>query len=659
MIDLARAFCSDQAIAERQEWLVTNGRGGFACGTVAGLLTRRYHGLLIAALDPPLGRTLLVAALDEAARYDEASYALGAHRWHDGSIAPHGFVHLDGFRLDGTVPVWTYACGDALLEKRVWMEHGAPTTYVRYTLRRARAPLTLEAKALVNYRTFHGTTRAGDWPMDVTPVDHGVRVTAFDGATPYALQSATADVVPSHTWYRDVLLQREAERGLDAQDDHLHAATLHATLKPGASCTLVLSTEADALLDGQAALQRQHNREQALLDRAAVDPADAATRQLVLAADAFIVERPTPAVDDGHSVIAGYPWFGDWGRDTMIALPGLTLATGRPGVAARILRTFARFVDGGMLPNRFPDAGDAPEYNTVDATLWFFEAIRAYHAATTDEALLADLFPTLASIMEAHRRGTRHGIRVDPADGLLRAGAPGVQLTWMDAKVDDWVVTPRIGKPVEVNALWYHALRCMTDFARVLDADPAPYADAADRAEAHFDRFWQPERGYLFDVVDGPEGDDARLRPNQLLAASLEHSPLPADRQRAVVDACTRDLLTPHGLRSLAPHAPDYHGRYTGDRRARDGAYHQGTVWSWLIGPFVAAHLRVYDDPALARTYLDPLLRHLSDHGLGSISEIFDGDAPFTPRGCFAQAWGVAQLLEALQRVEAAPPSAL
>ena len=649
MIDQARYLSGNRSVAERQEWLVTNGRGGFACGTVAGLLTRCYHGLLIAALNPPIGRTLLVAALDETARYDGTVYPLAAHRWADGTVAPTGFVHLDRFHLEGTVPVWTYACGDALLEKRIWMEHGASTTYVRYTLRRARCPISLEAKALVNYRGFHGTTQAGGWQMNVSSVDHGVRITAFEGATPYVLRSAAGDVEPAHAWYRDFFLQVEAARGLDAVDDHLHAATLHATLAPGTSCTLVLSTAADASLDGQAALQRQHHREQALLDRAAVDTTDAAPRQLVLAADQFLVERPTPAVEDGHSIIAGYPWFGDWGRDTMIALPGLTLTTGRPEVAATILRTYGQYVDQGMIPNRFPDAADMPEYNTVDATLWYVEATRAYVDATGDVDLLRDLLPVLTKIFDWHEKGTRYGIQVDPDDGLLRAGAPGVQLTWMDAKVGDWVVTPRIGKPVEVNALWYHALRCMAAFARSLDADPAPYAEAAGRVDGHFDRFWQSDREHLFDVIDGPDGDDDRLRPNQLLAVSLKHSPLPADRQRAVVDACARHLVTPHGLRSLFPEHPDYVGTYGGSREARDGAYHQGTVWSWLIGPFVAAHLRVHGDPALARTYLDPLLRHLGDHGLGSISEIFDGDAPFTPRGCFAQAWGVAQLLEAWQ----------
>jgi predicted glycogen debranching enzyme len=370
-------------------------------------------------------------------------------------------------------------------------------------------------------------------------------------------------------------------------------------------------------------------------------------QHLARAADSFVVDRPTADVPDGTSIIAGYPWFGDWGRDTMIALPGLTLATGRPGVAEKILRTYGQYVDQGMIPNRFPGAGEAPEYNTVDATLWYVEALRAYVDATGDTDLLRDLFPVLEEIVQWHEDGTRYGIQVDASDGLLRAGEPGLQLTWMDAKVGTRVVTPRTGKPVEVNALWYNALRSLQSFAEALDETAEPFAERADQVADHFDRFWDPEREHLRDVIDGPDGDDPSLRPNQIFAVSLPHSPLSATRQEAVVEACAAHLYTPHGLRSLAPNDADYEGTYIGDREARDEAYHQGTVWSWLLGPFVKAHLRVHDDPEQARSFLAPLRRHLAGHGVGHISEIFDGDAPFPPRGAPAQAWGVAQLLEA------------
>jgi predicted glycogen debranching enzyme len=666
MIDFGRDRTSDLSVSENREWLVTNGNGGYAAGTVAGPQARCYHGLLVAALAPPLGRTLLVAGLDETVTYDDSAYDLAAHRWAPDTVDPRGFVHLDRFHLEGTVPVWTYALGDALLEKRVWMEPGENTTYVRYTLRRARAPVTLRAKALVNHRSHHATTQADGWTMDVSSVDDGLRperseevvsglrVDAYDGAAPIFLRSTDAAMAPEHTWYRDFYLRTEAARGLGHREDHLHAATAEGSLEPGDSLTITASVEPDASLDGAEALDRRRARDNRLVAQADLEDAPTDVQHLARAADQFVVDRTTEDVPDGKSIIAGYPWFGDWGRDTMIALPGLTLTTGRPEVAEKILRTYGRYVDRGMTPNRFPGAGEEPEYNTVDATLWYVEAIRAYVEATGDTDLLDDLFPVLEEIVQWHDDGTRYGIQVDPDDGLLRAGEPGVQLTWMDAKVGDWVVTPRIGKPVEINALWYNALRALAGFAERLDADPVPFAERADRVAAQFDRFWDAEREHLRDVIDGPDGDDPSLRPNQIFAVSLPHSPLTPEQQRLVVEACAAHLYTPHGLRSLAPHESDYTGTYEGGREQRDGAYHQGTVWSWLLGPFVKAHLRVHDDPETARSYLIPLRRHLAGHGVGNVSEIFDGDAPFTPRGTPAQAWGVAELLNGWAAIQAA-----
>jgi predicted glycogen debranching enzyme len=347
------------------------------------------------------------------------------------------------------------------------------------------------------------------------------------------------------------------------------------------------------------------------------------------------------------SVIAGYPWFADWGRDTMIALPGLLLATGRPEVAAGVLRTYARLVDQGMLPNRFPDAGEAPEYNTVDAALWFFEAVRQYYATTHDLSLVREIFPALAQIIDGYTHGTRYNIHVDPADGLVYAGEPGVQLTWMDSKIADWVVTPRMGKPVEINALWLNALATQTRLADALGGSAAPYEELAAKARLGFGRFWNHDANCCFDVIDGPGGNDAALRPNQLFAVSLEESPLTTEQQRAVVDICARELLTSFGLRSLAPEDRQYRGHYSGDARQRDSAYHQGTVWGWLIGPFIHAFLRVTRDPEQAASFLAPFENHLKIHGLGTASEIFDGNPPFAPQGCFAQAWTVAEILRA------------
>ncbi len=654
LIHFGREVCGDLDASEKREWLVTNGIGGFASGTVAGTLARRYHGMLIAALNPPVGRTLLVAKLDETVEYDGREYPLAANRWGGGAVDPQGYRLLESFRLEGSVPVWTYAFGDALLEKRVWMQQGSNTTYVRYDLVRGGRAAQIACKALVNYRDYHSTTHAGDWRMDVQPVENGLRVRAYDGAAPIYLLSSTAAGEAAHNWHHNYDLITARYRGLDDREDHLHAATFRATLQAGDSVTIVCTTEAGAQLDGDAALGRQREHEAAVLTSyGAESESPAWIRQLVLAADQFIAQRPLADDADALTVIAGYHWFSDWGRDTMIALPGLTLSTGRPAVAAKILRTFARFVDRGMLPNVFPDAGATPEYNTVDATLWFFEAVRLYDEAhgARDPQLLRDLYPVLAEVVDWHLRGTRYGISVDPTDGLLRAGEPGVQLTWMDAKVDGIVVTPRIGKPVEVNALWHNALVTMAQFARKLKKNGTDYQFLARRARDNFQRFWYEKGGYCYDVIDAPEGNDATLRPNQIFAVSLPHSPLSEEQQAAVVDVCARRLLTSAGLRSLAADHPDFRGHYGGTPHDRDFAYHQGTVWAWLLGPFVQAHLRVHKDAELAASFLAPVADHLKIHGLGSVSEIFDGDAPFTPRGCIAQAWSVAEVLRAWQLI--------
>jgi predicted glycogen debranching enzyme len=653
-----REICGDLRVAESREWLCTNGIGGFASGTAAGVLTRRYHGLLVAALEPPLGRTLVVAKLDDHVEYGGVRRPLFANRWADGSVDPRGCDHLEEFHLEGTTPVWTYAVADARIEKRVFMEPGANTTYVRYALVRAAEPVTLELTVLVNYRDYHGTTRGGEWRMAVESIPGGLRVVAFEGARPVVVLAEGAGTALAHTWYRGFRLLAEEARGLDGHEDHLHAATLKMRLAPGEARSVVCSVEGAPSTDGEAAWARRQRYEAELLsgwDRAR--PAARTTptwiRHLVLAADQFVVRRPLPDDPEGMSIIAGYHWFGDWGRDTMIGLPGLLLETGRPEVARRILSTFARFVDRGMLPNRFPDAGETPEYNTADATLWYVEAIRAYHVATGDDTLLRNLYPALADIMRWHRHGTRYGIVEDPSDGLLRAGAPGVQLTWMDAKIGDWVVTPRTGKAVEVNALWYNALRAMEGFAHRLGQPTDGWSKLAQRVGAGFGRFWNPEVGHCYDVIDGPTGDDAALRPNQILAVSLAESPLGPAQQRQVVDACARHLLTSFGLRSLSPGHPQYRGGYGGGPRERDAAYHQGPAWAWLLGPFALAHLRVHGDPAAARSFLEPLAHHLGEYGVGSIAEIFEGDAPHCPRGCIAQAWSVAETLRAWVAIEA------
>ncbi len=614
----------------------------------------------MAALKPPLDRRLLFTKLDETAQYDGETFDLSANRWVDRTIDPNGYCHIENFYLDGAMPVWNFVFADALLEKRIWMQQGANTTYIRFGLSRGLHPVQLAFKALVNDRDHHGETRFGE-PLMVEPSKYGVKIVAHESAVPFYLLSDKAEAQPRNEWYFDYSLAMEQYRGFRGLEDHFFAVEFNVALQPGESVTLIGSTEANPSLDSDSALAERKQYEADIITKAGSTFEDAPPeiKHLLLAADQFIVKREVEGEADGRSVIAGYHWFGDWGRDTMISLPGLTITTGRPEIARSILRTFARYVDQGMLPNRFPDAGETPEYNTVDATLWYFEAIRAYHAATNDDALLKELFPVLKDIIDWHMRGTRYQIHVDPADSLLYAGEPGVQLTWMDAKVGDWVVTPRIGKPVEINALWVHALSLMAAFAKQLGESAMLYTDAAQKARKNFSRFWNEETGYCFDVIDGPNGNEAYLRPNQLFAVSLpagdEAEPALFDdaKQKAIVDACTRHLLTSHGLRSLAPFNRPYVGHYGGDQQQRDGAYHQGTVWGWLIGPFIGASLKVGNDAEVTRSYIQPLFDHLSAHGLGSISEIFDGDAPFIPRGCIAQAWSVAEVLRAWQATKA------
>jgi predicted glycogen debranching enzyme len=652
-VQFGREICGDLAAAESREWLVTNGIGGYASGTVAGSQTRRYHGLLVAALQPPVGRTQLVSAIDEIVHYEGGDFSLATHRWASGAVDPQGLLLLEDFHLAGSMPVWTYALADALLEKRVWMRQGENTIYIQYTLVRGSSALEMELKAQVNYRDFHSLTHAGDWRMNIAPIEKGVKVLAFDGAIPFYLKSSAATCEPRHEWYLGCFLGEETARGLSDREDRLFAALFRTKLQIGSSVVFVATTEVNASLDGETARAERANYEVKLFqdwqakNEALAEEAPSWLWQLILAADQFIVKRRLPEEPDGRSIIAGYHWFGDWGRDTMIALPGLTLATGRAEVAKQILLAFSRYVDGGMLPNNFPDAGGKPEYNTVDAALWYFESIRQYFEATQDAVTLQKLFPVLVGMIDAHIAGTRYNIHADSADGLLYAGAPGVQVTWMDAKIGDWVVTPRTGKPVEINALWINALETMAGFARLLAKPGDTYEKVAAKATKSFQRFWNADRGCCFDVIDAPGGNDAVLRPNQIFAVSLPLSPLTPEQQKAVVDVCARQLLTSYGLRSLAPGEAGYTGHYGGSPRDRDAAYHQGTVWSWLLGPFALAHYRVYHDREAALRFLEPLGRQIYASGLGTLSEIFDGDAPFTPRGCIAQSWTVAEVLRA------------
>jgi predicted glycogen debranching enzyme len=640
MVSFGRDITSDFSRATRREWLVTDGVGGWASGTVSGANTRRYHGLFVPALAPPLGRTVLVTKFNEWATVGSDRYPLSSNEYADGTIAPEGFLHVESFRLEQGLPVWIYELDDVQIEKRVWLAQGRPGACVGYRYLRGTRPVTLEITPMVTARDSHAETRGGGWAPEVRPADGGIRVRAHDHEFWITLAGAFE---ASGCWHWGIKHRVETERGLPDREDQFAAGTFRIRLDPKTTSEVI----AAMTLDGVATPSRfpsDSGRREADGDRPEW------IRQLGRAAGQFLVRRGS-----GTTVMAGYHWFEDWGRDTMISLPGLCLATGRFAEAASILRTWASLVSDGLLPNRIPDGSLRPDYNTADATLWYLHAIDRYAAVTEDWTLVRDLWPVLEEIVGRHLRGTRYGIHMDQQDGLLAAGEPGVAVTWMDAKIGDWVVTPRIGKPVEINALWVNALRVMDQFAQRLRVAPAhDYSLLAKRAAGSFDRYWNPATGCLYDVLDGPAGDDPAIRPNQLLAVSLPHAPVEADspRAKAVVDVCARHLLTSYGLRSLSQADPAYIGTYDGDWRARDGAYHQGTVWAWLIGPFVDAHLRVYREPALARSFLLPFEQHLAEYGLGSIAEIFDGDPPHHPRGCIAQAWSVAEVLRAWMSLE-------
>jgi len=658
-IRFGREVVSQLAISEQLEWLVTNGIGGYGSGTVAGTISRGYHGLLVAAVQPPVDRRIMLVKLDETISLAGQTFDLATNRWASGAVAPNGCLNLESFTLDGSVPVWRYACADIVLDKRIWMRANANTTYVSYRLVAAPGPVELTLRAIVDNRVFHNTGQVA-WPVTVTPVPGGLRVdSGIPGSAVLTMLADTGTAEAAAERYEGYLLPAEAARGLNDVDTHVHAGTFTATLEVGQTLTFLGSAEDQPAIEADQLAARQAQDAQLLEAWQASRPPGAGVAppwvaRLVLAADQFVVARATPDQPDGRSVIAGYHWFEDWGRDTMISLPGLTLATGRPQIAAGVLRAFAQFVDQGMLPNRFPDAGTSPAYNTIDATLWYFQAIRGYLEATGDDGLLRGLWPTLQSIVDWHLKGTRYNIKVDPADGLLAGGQPGVQLTWMDAIVGDHVITPRIGKPIEVNALWYNALRAMALFGARLGEPVDDYVRQAEAAAAGFARFWNPATGYCYDVLDGPSGNEANLRPNQLIAISLPEPLLDAAQQQAVLATCLHALLSSRGLRSLAPNDPGYVGSYAGDQSHRDGAYHQGTVWGWLIGPLVAAHLRVHGDADAALGLLAPFGDHLAAAGLGTVSEIFDGNAPFTPQGCIAQAWSVGEALRAYGLIEQA-----
>jgi predicted glycogen debranching enzyme len=615
-----RQLCGDLAAGSAREWLVADGLGGFAMGTAGGLRTRRYHGLLVVATRRPGGRMLGLAALDPVLAIGDARVRLAVHEWADGSIDPRGNMELASFELADGVPRWRWEVGDTILERELAGFHGRPAVAVVHRLVRGGAPVRLELSALATWRDAHGE-RFADGSPSVEAVADGF---VFEGA----YRVAGPGFVPAGEWYRGVRYREEAARGLDDREDLWHGGTFAADLGPGETLTVTAwaGDLAAALPPGPEIVAAARSRARALAGQArAGDEVDVT---LALAADQLIVEGPT--------VVAGYPWFGDWSRDTMTSYEGLFLETGRADEGRRLLVRNAATLSEGMLANT-ADTGTL-EYNTADGTLWFLHAVGRHVERTGDVELAAELAPQLLEVVDAHVRGTRYGIAVDPADGLLSQGAGEVALTWMDARIGGVPVTPRAGKAVEINALWINGLATLAGLLERVGRDAAAVRAHEQRARASFAPAFLRD-GRCLDLVGDP-----RLRPNQLLAVSLPHAPL---AERSVVEACA-PLLTSIGLRSLDPADPGYLGAHRGGPAERDRAYHQGTVWPWLIGPYVEAALKT---GVPVDGVLDGLEAHLGEWGLGSVSETADGDAPHGATGCPFQAWSVAELLRARRLV--------
>ena len=653
-----------------REWLITNALGGYASGTIGGANTRRFHGFLIAALPAPLGRTMMFNHLEEVLEGDGICWRLSGDEHGGREVAFPEDGILEEFTIENGKPVWRFSMNGIRLEKRVLMPHLQNTSYIVYRLLEGPAGLRLRLRPSLHFRPHEGLVAepiSNKWQVSI--VEGGCGIDLTDGEDYPALRllafGARATIQQDPRTFEHVLYRIEKSRGYEHEGGLWSPGVIQVDLKLGEECGVVASVERWEVIKALPYAEACAAEDARIAHLPTISKqTDPFAQSLVIAADQFVINPATRVADEARvrasgdeprTIIAGYHWFTDWGRDTMISLEGLTLSTGRFREAGNILRTFASYIRDGLIPNMFPEGKHAGLYHTADATMWFFHAVWRYLAATNDRETIRTLIPKLLDIIDHHIRGTLFNIHVDPADGLLSQGADGYQLTWMDAKVGDWVVTPRRGKAVEINALWYNALRVLEQLLieEKDDANARRMDEHASRARKSFnERFWYDEGQYLYDVVDA---NDAALRPNQIFALSLDFPVLDESRWHRIVDVVENELLTPVGLRSLSRENADYKAAYDGDLRARDAAYHQGTVWGWLIGPFVDAWLRVHPgDFATARHFLDGFHAELGAAAIGTISEVFDAEAPFTPRGCVAQAWSVAEVLRALEKCSSA-----
>jgi predicted glycogen debranching enzyme len=643
-IELDKSIISQFDSAASREWIETNGLGGWSSGTVAGANTRNYHGVFVSAINPPVERMVMLNKLEEIIITGDHKYELSSNQF-PGKVCCDGLQYLNRFVRD-IFPVFQYKIGDIEITKTIAAMYEEDTVVITYEVTSADQEFELDLKPLISFRDYHSLSKANDSINRKIKFGNGtLEVQPYSSVPPMYIHIDKATFGFDPAWFHNFEYREEHARGLRFSEDLFCYGNFSIKLKAGSKLGIVISTLPDADKDAFKRIQQEKERREALLTKIPVK--DMLSRTLILAADQFLVKRG----ENLKTIIAGYHWFADWGRDTMIALPGICLINERYEDAKKILKAFAQSIDHGMLPNRFSDRGEAPEYNTADATLWFFVAIKKYLDYSGDEEfVLNELLPVLKNIVEYHDRGTRYNIGVKE-DGLVYQGQDGMQLTWMDAKIGDWVVTPRIGKAVEINALWYNAMLIMSELSQKAkhEHDSALYRERAEKVKVSFmETFHYKEKGYLYDCVNG-DFKDASFRPNQIFAMSLPYSLIDRELSTSILKMVEEKLLTPYGLRSLAPDDPKYIGHYRGDQLSRDGAYHQGAVWSWLLGPYITAKIRLEGEEGRKSVMklLNKFQVHLSEAGVGTVSEIFDGDAPHTPKGCIAQAWGVSEILRA------------
>lgn len=648
MIKITDANNLDKAIS--LEWIITNGLGSYASSTISGANTRRYHGLLIASLVPPTQRTLVFSRIDELVKINNETVKLSTNQWSDISVSPEGYKYISEFNLD-PFPVWIYKFNNVTLTKSVLLTYRANLLLIDYQLGYESPDIELQLAFLVNHRDFHAETKGNDdWLFHQRFIKDGVIVQAYPGAQPVWIKWVKGSYKRTDVWYYNYHYYMEKMRGFPAIEDQYNPGVLNVPLCAGDRITIAVSTEEINNIPDFCLVKEKELRRYKQLGLNSFLPSDIPP-ELIYAADQFIVDRRSTG---GKTIIGGYHWFGDCGRNALIALPGLMLVTKRYETARNTLKTFIATLDQGMIPNRFSDYSQDVEYNSVDATLWLFYAIEKYLAYTKDSYFVKEqLYPQLQIIIEWYTQGTRYNIRLDTKDYLISAGEPNVQLTWMDAKIGDWVVTPRQGKPVEVNVLWYNALKIMENLSKLFGykEESKNYAYKAKKCqESIITKFWNPEYNCLYDCINFNCQPDITIRPNQIFAVSLPYSIFSPKQEMAIVRIVEEKLLTPYGLRSLDPADSNYKGIYDGSTYSRDSAAHQGTVWSWFIGHFITAYLKVHgrteENLSIAKDLLFPLIEHLTTTaGIGGVSELFDGDYPHLPRGCISASWSVGEIL--------------